>query len=60
MTEIARLPPADFLQLAFGDTDHDGRVEVFSTWRDSKFNFSYRVYEELTCSPKSEPGTMRV
>src|SRR5262245_39509124 len=46
MTEIARLPPADLLELTFGDTDHDGRNEVFSVWRDANFIFSYRIYEE--------------
>lgn len=31
--------------LAFGDTDHDGRYEVISDWRDANFEFSYRIYE---------------
>jgi hypothetical protein len=46
LTEIARLPPAGLRYLAFGDTDHDSRNEVISTWRDANFDFSYRIYEE--------------
>jgi hypothetical protein len=45
MTEIARLPPAGLLELAFGDSDHDGKNEVFSLWRDAKFNFYYWICE---------------
>lgn len=41
---IARLSPND-LYLAFGDSDHDGRQEVFFRWVDSNYVASYRIHE---------------
>jgi len=47
LTQIAQIPPAGADQLAFGDTDHDGRNEVVLSWLDvNSFCCFYRILEE--------------
>lgn len=45
LAQLAELPPAGGGLLVFGDSDHDGRIEVVLMWRDANFNFSYRIHE---------------
>jgi len=46
LVEIAQISPTGYNQLVFGDSDHDGKNEVFVYWRDQSFNFTYRIHEE--------------
>ena len=46
LVEIAQISPTAYDVLVFGDSDHDGKNEVFVYWRDQSFNFTCRIYEE--------------